>query len=107
MIYLPEIENTEIRLLEKVFSSMTNSYKIYWFKSIYEEILKGNKFIYFKNIVSGMISEAWYPLLTYHLNFGSQDQLEKVVLEINKNYVRNNCIKKEELYEELVLSNNE
>lgn len=107
MIYLPREEIIDIRLLESIFTNMVNSYKIYWFNSIFEEIIKGRKIIPFKNIVSGMISNSWYTLLTYHLNFGVTDQLESVVSEINTKYIREKSINKNELYNKLVSSKNE
>ena len=63
---------------------MTNSYKIYWFSSLFQEVIKGKQRISFKDIVCGMVSEAWYPLLVYYLNFGSQDQLADVVSKLNE-----------------------
>ncbi|AJG99253.1 hypothetical protein LF65_02680 [Clostridium beijerinckii] len=107
MIYLPREEIINIRLLESIFTNMVNSYKIYWFSSIFEEVIKGENRIPFKNIVAGMISNSWYTLLTYHLNFGVKDQLESVVSEINKKYIKDKSIKKDDLYVELVNSENE
>lgn len=98
MSYLPLEEKLDIRLLENIFNSMTNSYKLYWFNSIFEEIIKGKSTMSFKKIVNGMIATSWYPLMAYNLNFGVQDQLENIVIEVNNTYIKNKEIKKSQLY---------
>ena len=106
MIYLPLEEKLDIRLMENIFNSMTNSYKLYWFNSIFEKIIEGKNTISFQEIVAGMISTSWYPLMVYNLNFGVQDQLQSIVIEINNTYVKNREIKKSELYYFLAQTNN-
>lgn len=68
MEFLPSKKGLDIRLLENVFSSMTNSYKIYWLNSVFEEITKGKRIISFKEATVGMIISAWYPIMIYKLN---------------------------------------
>ncbi|MDD3049195.1 MAG: hypothetical protein PHQ89_04385 [Bacilli bacterium] len=43
MMYLPKDLSIDIRHLEQIFSDMTNSYKIYWFSSLFEEVIRGNQ----------------------------------------------------------------
>lgn len=85
MIELPFDENINIRILENVFDDMTNSYKIFWFLGVFEEIINNKITMTFKEVVARMIVKAWYPLLNYNLNFGPQDQMSKNV----KKYIRN------------------
>lgn len=47
--------NSFSRILEDKLSS---SYKIFWFFGIYEEIIKGNRYISFKKLVCRMIVGA-------------------------------------------------
>lgn len=94
----------DIRLLENIFSSMTNSYKIYWFNSVFEEIVRGKRHISFKEVTVGMIVSAWYPIMTYRLNFGKQDKLEKIILKINNEYIEDRAIRKYDLYKYLIES---
>lgn len=105
-MFLPIVDKIDVRNLENIFMSMTNSYKIFWFNSIFEEVIQGNQVIDFRSIVCNMIASAWYPLITYHLNFGSQDQLEKAVIEINQNYIGDNSINKNDLFNKLIVCEN-
>lgn len=88
MIQIPTSPYVESRLLEKVleYGALTTSYKLYWFKGIFNEILKGNSRITFKCIANHMIAEAWYPIVQYKLNFGHQDQLKELILYINTEF---------------------
>lgn len=106
MSFLPIHNELNINLLENIFISMTNSYKLFWFNSIFKEIIKGKKIIKFKEAVVGMICDSWYPIFAYNLNFGSQDQLQKIVIDINKEYVKKEGINKNDLYEILLKNEN-
>ena len=52
MIELPFDENINIRILENVFDDMTNSYKIFWFLGVFEEIINNKITITFKEVVA-------------------------------------------------------
>ncbi len=43
MIELPFDEEIDVRMLESVFDDMTNSYKIFWFLGVFEEIINNKK----------------------------------------------------------------
>ena len=75
--------NSFSRILEDKLSS---SYKIFWFFGIYEEIIKGNKYIPFRRLVCRMIAIAWYPVTQYKLNLGIQDRLYDLVMLIHERY---------------------
>ena len=47
MIELPFDEDIDIRMLENVFDDMTNSYKIFWFLGVFEEVIANKKIISF------------------------------------------------------------
>lgn len=98
MIVLPESEEINVRMLLKIFDDMTNSYKLFWFKGLFDEVIRGKEEIYFIDIISGMIANSWYPKLKYHLNFGTQDKLGICINNINKNSIKNIDINKFDLY---------
>ena len=76
---------------------MTNSYKLYWFAAIFEEIKKGNQKITFRKIVLGMITKSWHTIIRYKLNLGWQDQLGELVHAINNKYDIEKNITEEDL----------
>ena len=99
MIDLPGCADVDVRQLENIFDDMTNSYKIFWFLGVFEEIiLNKKKEISFKEVVARMIVKAWYPLLNYNLNFGAQDQMAKNIRLINNKYINNKDISNYNLY---------
>ncbi|MCF8019478.1 MAG: HNH endonuclease [Vallitaleaceae bacterium] len=90
------------RMLER--SNMVTSYKAYWMIGVLEEIIEGHDVIDFDKVVSRMITNAWYPIIQYKLNFGFQDQLGKVIHYINDNYHFGAEIKKTNLLNLLCFS---
>jgi len=72
--------------LERMVDNVTASYKIYWFKGIFEEIMHGNHEICFNVIIAHMISYAWSPIIYYHLNLGYNDYLTNIINSIYQNY---------------------
>lgn len=64
---------------------LVNSYKLYWFAGLLEEIKQGNNIISFNQIVFRMIAKSWFSLLQFKLNFGIQDKLFLLVNYIYKN----------------------
>lgn len=56
---LPESETLNIPAFEQMLSlkSLTNSYKLYWFAAVFDEIRKGNDEMSFKKIVLTMITK--------------------------------------------------
>ena len=84
---LPKSANVESRLLEMAldFKNFSTSYKALWFNSIFEEVIKGNKEIEIKKIISKMVSYAWYPAIYYKLSLGFQDQMGKIAHYVHEN----------------------
>ncbi len=102
-----DISKNESIWLEQMLdrANMVTSYKIYWFIGIYEEItLNSSKVISFDTIVSRMITNSWYTLIKYKLNFGFQDQLGKIVHYLNLKYNFGAETNKDKLYIQLTES---
>src|SRR6056297_501595 len=85
---LPKDLNLNINAFENMLNMkrMTNSYKLYWFAAVFEEIKKGNQELTFKELVIGMITKSWHTIVQYKLNLGSQDQSAEVVKILNNKY---------------------
>ena len=84
MVYLPEGE-VSIQALSRLFGSTSECYKFFWFKALFEEVLKQENdtvVLSYEEIVNHMILDAWYMVTEYHLNLGPNDTLEKLVLYI-------------------------
>ena len=81
---LPEYENLSINALSRVFSDMSESYKIFWFMGILDIIKEGKTTATFNEIINHMIIEAWYMVSEYHLNLGPSDTLEKLIRNTQK-----------------------
>lgn len=78
-MFLPGNSELNIASLSSIFSDMSESYKIYWFRSIMDGVEHGNRVMTFDDIINRMIVNAWYPVSEYHLNLGPADTLEKTV----------------------------
>ena len=73
--------------LERMLEHKATSYKLFWLKSILEEVQETQcQQISFDRLVTRMISEAWYPLVKYRLNLGHQDKLQRVVDYVVEHY---------------------
>lgn len=77
---LPQNEKLSIQALSRVFSDMSESYKIFWFSGILDVIKTGRRSATYDEIINHMITDAWYMVSEYHLNLGPSDTLEKLVL---------------------------
>ena len=77
------------------FSKMMNSptciYKFYWLEAIVQLISANKKEAAYDEIINKMISNAWYPVLEYHIHLSGiygegiiKDNLEKAVLRLQK-----------------------
>lgn len=96
--------NTDI--LENIFNNMTNSYKIYYFNSIINEVIRGREYIPFRNLAIGMISEIYNIILKYNLNLGKQDKLKEIIFKIDRMYLKEKILNKDELYDKLISLDN-
>lgn len=81
-----------------IFNNTTNSYKYFWWLAILRLIKSKNKkeFTY-NDICVELIIICWYPINYFKLSFGQQDQLEKLIKALIKEYIIDEDIEKESL----------
>lgn len=80
---LPEQKGISTFRLAQVFNNTSATYKFYWFISILEIYAKKQeRLITFNEILTRMISNAWYPIHYFRLSFGLQDKLSDNIKEI-------------------------
>lgn len=65
--------------LERMLSNFAASYKLYWFKGIFDEVCAGNDQMAFGRVVARMVAAAWYPVVYFRLNLGARDVLAECV----------------------------
>ena len=65
--------------LDEMLSNFTNSYKLFWFKSIFIEAINGNTRLPLRSVAARMISLAWFGTTHYKLKLGSSDKIDAVV----------------------------
>ena len=68
-----------VEYLYKALDNMTTSYKLFFIKSIIDEIKNNNYEIEFKIIVARMIENSWYMINEYDINFGKMDRLNFLI----------------------------
>ncbi len=76
---LPKSELVESGYLESMLDNFSTSYKLFWFKGIFAEVIKGNTEISYRRIVARMIAAAWYPVNYYNLSLGVSDKLSDAI----------------------------
>lgn len=81
---LPESPDLGIRYLSGVFRHTTNSYKFYWFLAILEAVKNGLDTLSVNLLTAEMLAQAWYPVHSFKLHFGSQDQLGRLVSQLKE-----------------------
>lgn len=79
MYKLPKDNVINIEYLYKALDNMTTSYKLFFIKSIIDEIKNNNYEIEFKIIVARMIENSWYMINEYDINFGKMDRLNFLI----------------------------
>ena len=79
MYKLPKDNVINVEYLYKALDNMTTSYKLFFIKSIIDEIKNNNYEIEFKIIVARMIENSWYMINEYDLNFGKMDRLNVLI----------------------------
>jgi len=89
MIFQPPPQpDLDIPALERSLelSGLTNSYKLYWFAGLIEEIKHQRTEIKFRTMVIWMITKCWHTVLRFKLNLGAQDKLNEVICFLNEKY---------------------
>ena len=79
MYKLPKDNVINVQYLYKALDNMTTSYKLFFIKSIIDEIKNNNYEIEFKIIVARMIENSWYMINEYDINFGKMDRLNFLI----------------------------
>ncbi len=98
---LPQSTYLPINHLAAVFNNTTNSYKFFWFKVILENMKSGMMKLAIDDLVIEMIVEVWYPINYFKLSFGSQDQFENAIKQIQIKFGYPKNITKQELKTQL------
>ncbi len=85
---LPPQPELNIQALERTLelSNLTNSYKLYWFAALLDEINACSAEITFRRMAAGMISKCWYSVLQFKLSLGTLDMLHRLVHYLHKKY---------------------
>ena len=65
--------------LERMLSNFTNSYKLYWLKGIFEEVIAEQTELPLRLIAARMVASAWYTVTHYRLNLGSSDMIAAAI----------------------------
>lgn len=82
---LPKSEIVESGYLNSMLDNFAASYKLYWLKGIFTEVMNGNAQISYRRIVARMIAAAWYPVIYYKLSLGHSDKLADAISYIHQN----------------------
>ena len=67
---LPESEHLDIQHFSRLFDNMSESYKLFWFQAIVEQVLNGKDKMSYDELLNHMVVSAWYMVSEYHLNLG-------------------------------------
>ena len=70
-------------ILSGVFDETTNSYKLFWFMGILALLKRhhGPK-IAVADILTEMLVLAWHPVCLFRLSLGRQDDLQRIVMDL-------------------------
>lgn len=82
MKQLPQNKHLPIHLLAACFNNTSATYKYYWLLAIIQSIESGKTILSKRELFSGMISNAWYTVNYFHVSFGKQDKLQRVIENI-------------------------
>ncbi|MBS3991537.1 MAG: hypothetical protein KGZ51_05635 [Erysipelothrix sp.] len=86
MIQLPNSNELDTLAFTSMFTHLTNSYKLFWFKAIFDRVISGEANIQISDLTSKIIEYAFPLIHTYKLNFGGADQLKVTLKTIPDNY---------------------
>lgn len=90
---LKTVEPDKVSCLAGVFNNTTNSYKMVWFMAILALIKQTNeRRIEIDSILFESLRIAWSPANLFKLSFGPQDQLPRIILNLNETFNLGNSI---------------
>lgn len=78
---LPGCDNLDTIHLQRLFDNMSESYKLFWFRAIVDDVAEGKTLLKYDDIIDDMMANAWYMVTEYKLNLGPADTLEALVLD--------------------------
>lgn len=80
---LPINYDVNVEVFSSILSSnLTNSYKIYWFKAIFDYANKGIRIISMDKLLARMLANAWNICINTNLSLGNMDKLREYILDI-------------------------
>jgi len=66
---LPESEHLDIQHFSRLFDNMSESYKLFWFQAIVEQVLNGKDKMSYDELLNHMVVSAWSkPKLAARIN---------------------------------------
>lgn len=91
---LPDSADVDVGVLSGLFSKRTNSYKYLFFLSLLDQLehkylpdsAATNLRISFRDLAVGMLANAWYPRVYFHLAFGVQDKVIELLDPIERSH---------------------
>lgn len=81
---LPENQDLPVHLLAGIFKDKNQSYKLFWFQAILDNVCEGKTTLTFEQLIHQMVAEAWYMVMEYHLNLGPADALEILINQVRE-----------------------
>ena len=81
---LPESNRLNVTGLSCLFNNMSESYKIFWFRSLFDAVKEGKREVTFDELINHMIVDAWYMVSEYKLSLGPSDNLERLILHLHQ-----------------------
>ena len=87
--------------------SLTTSYKLYWMRGIFDEVIAGNEQIPLRRLAARMVSKAWYPVTYFRLNLGKGDRIAETAAQARGACGLGDDASEEEIVEALLVSEDE
>ncbi|MDC7290480.1 HNH endonuclease [Blautia schinkii] len=76
---LPTAPALKTEKLSRLFSNMSECYKLFWFQALINKVKDGKTVVSYDELINEMIADAWYMVSEYKLNLGPADTLEALV----------------------------
>lgn len=76
---LPTAPTLKTEQLSRLFSNMSECYKLFWFQALINKVKDGKVIVSYNELINEMIADAWYMVSEYKLNLGPADTLEALV----------------------------
>lgn len=80
---LPHSTTLPVQKLSSIFEDTSASYKFLLFKAIFDSVREGKCELQFDDLAIRAISQAWYSIHFYKLNYGHSDRMTRWVRELD------------------------